>query len=642
MGTAKEAILSASGTSLLVSDQIADVVHEYDLLGNYVGVFAPIGGPNTAILDNIRGMALRPNGNLLVTVGSGGNIDAVAEFDTSGNYLGNFITAGDGGLESPFDIYQRAGDWLADGSDNDYVQSFDLTTGDFITDIAPINNFPQQLVEAANDNILVANFGGTQVGVVELTPDGTLVGVYDPVTGLRGVYELPNTNLLVSTNNGIYEVSRAGTVVDTKYVGAGGQYLTFISLPFPLIDGTKSAADTIFVSDNLTYTIAVQNLGADATGVIMTDALPAGTTYVNGSLSCVGAAGTCSYDGPNNQIVWNGDMDNGESLTISYSLDTTNVACGLPIMNQAIFSNGATPFDTVLSHIAYAWNEITVYTFEADDGGFVANTPPGEWAWGALVPSSSSPTSTISGSNLWATNLAGDISVEPSTHFLTRTLTLDAGPSHVTWWDWWDGDGADTGTVRVAGTDVYSLTLDQLSWEFHSLDLTPWQNQTVDLSFFYDAAGTGDGGAGWYIDDFSVLSCPTGSADFDTSTKEAPTTAETGSQFMYTIEIANSGDADADGATMVDPIPAGLSYVNGSVTGGATYNAGMNQIEWNGTVAQNSTVTITFLVDVTADSGMVTNIATIDHPSTTAVQVSATTTIEEMEFEVYLPAVLKP
>jgi hypothetical protein len=68
----------------------------------------------------------------------------------------------------------------------------------------------------------------------------------------------------------------------------------------------------------------------------------------------------------------------------------------------------------------------------------------------------------------------------------------------------------------------------------------------------------------------------------------------------------------------------------------------MNQSEWNGTVAQNSTVTITFLVDVTADSGMVTNVATIDHPSTPAVQVSATTTIEEMDFEVYLPAVLKP
>jgi hypothetical protein len=45
LGTPKEVILSASGNSLLISDQIFDVVYEYDLLGNYVGIFAPAGGP---------------------------------------------------------------------------------------------------------------------------------------------------------------------------------------------------------------------------------------------------------------------------------------------------------------------------------------------------------------------------------------------------------------------------------------------------------------------------------------------------------------------------------------------------------------------------------------------------------------------
>lgn len=39
--------------------------------GLYIGVFAPAGGVNTAILDNIRGISLRANGNLLVTNGDG-------------------------------------------------------------------------------------------------------------------------------------------------------------------------------------------------------------------------------------------------------------------------------------------------------------------------------------------------------------------------------------------------------------------------------------------------------------------------------------------------------------------------------------------------------------------------------------------
>jgi len=30
-----------------------------------------------------------------------------------------------------------------------------------------------------------------------------------------------------------------------------------------------------------------------------------------------------------------------------------------------------------------SWDHEVLYDFEADDGGFMANTPPGEWAWGA-------------------------------------------------------------------------------------------------------------------------------------------------------------------------------------------------------------------------------------------------------------------
>jgi hypothetical protein len=104
----------------------------------------------------------------------------------------------------------------------------------------------------------------------------------------------------------------------------------------------------------------------------------------------------------------------------------------------------------------------------------------------------------------------------------------------------------------------------------------------------------------------------------------------------------NSSNFPANGTTMVDPIPDGVSYVNGTVTGGATYNAGLNQIEWNGDVGPNSTVTITFMVDVTAESGVVTNTATIDHAATDPVVVSAVTTIEAIDFEVYLPVILKP
>ena len=177
LSTPINAILSAGGNSVLVSDQINDVVQEYDLNGTYIGVFAPAGGANNAILNNIRGIALDANGNLLVTTADATNVNAVAKFDTNGAYLGNFIASGAGGLNSPFDIYGRAADWLVASIDTDNVLRFDLA-GAPLGVFGGVNNFPEQVNGVPNSNVLVADFGGTQQGIVEFTAAGGLVGVY--------------------------------------------------------------------------------------------------------------------------------------------------------------------------------------------------------------------------------------------------------------------------------------------------------------------------------------------------------------------------------------------------------------------------------------------------------------------------------
>lgn len=232
MATPKNAILSPSNDSILVSDQINDVVLEYDFDGNFLGIFAPVGGPNNTILDNILGLALRPNGNLLVTVTSGSNQDSVAEFDTAGNYLGNFVAIGAGGMDGPFDITQRPTDWAVSNINSDDLNIHDLDDGAFIAELAPINNFPQQVGMAGNGNLLIGNFSGTQEGIVELTPAGVVVDIYNPaaVGGNRGAYELPNGNILTSNASGVYEVDRLGNLVETKISGISAQYIELIQL----------------------------------------------------------------------------------------------------------------------------------------------------------------------------------------------------------------------------------------------------------------------------------------------------------------------------------------------------------------------------------------------------------------------------
>ncbi len=274
LSSPKSAILSASGNSILVADQFEDVVQEYDLNGNYLGVFAPAGGANTAILDNILGMALRSNGHLLVTVTGGSNQDSVAEFDPAGNYVGNFIANGAGGIDGPFDVYQRESDWLVSSITSDDINRFDLTTGAFIAELALINAFPQQLAQASNSNILVGNFSGTQEGVVELTPAGVVVDVYDPpgLSGYRGAYELPNGNILTTNGSGVYEIDRSGNLVDTKISGVSAQYIELVQ-PGPKIRLDKTAGTdpsacaptdeiTVTMGTAVTYCYEVTNTGS--------------------------------------------------------------------------------------------------------------------------------------------------------------------------------------------------------------------------------------------------------------------------------------------------------------------------------------------------------------------------------------------
>jgi len=236
LSTPKCALYKSDGTGFLVSDQLDDAVQEYDLDGNYVGIFAPAGGVNTNILDNIRSMEYHPvTGELLVAVAGGANANAIAAFDAAGNYTGNFIANGAGGLSSPWHILFTT-TALVPASTSDAVHSYNSTTGAYISDLVAVDSMPESLALASNGNILIANFSGTQEGIMEVQPDGTLVGIYlpAPFNGPRGVYELPSGNLLVTDGLGVHEITRANTFVDSKITGVSAHTITLATGVVPV------------------------------------------------------------------------------------------------------------------------------------------------------------------------------------------------------------------------------------------------------------------------------------------------------------------------------------------------------------------------------------------------------------------------
>ena len=229
----RHALQHPNTTDILVSDQISDVVQRFNRNGTYEGVFAPIGGPITSILDNIRGMCFRTGNNLLVTVGSGANQNTVQQFDSAGNHIGTFMPTTN--LNSPFFITQRSSDFLvANFSGTNRISSFDLS-GTFISSFYTGSNFagPQQILELPNGNVVTAAFSPPS-GLAYLTSTGTFVRLLTGITGNRSAYLLGNGNYLTTNGAGVHEIdSTTGGLVRTVTLGANFQFISELPIAAP-------------------------------------------------------------------------------------------------------------------------------------------------------------------------------------------------------------------------------------------------------------------------------------------------------------------------------------------------------------------------------------------------------------------------
>lgn len=237
LATPGHVILTAEQDGFLLADQLRHEIHRYDLNGQWLGVFAPAGGADTTIAQNIRGIRISPSGTLLATVASGPNSHAIAEFDANGNYLGNFIDNEAGGLRGPWDILFRDSDILISGVASTAIHRFEL---DGTPAAEPVFldgiSFPQQLHELANGNILIGQFSGSTSGVWELDASGNLLDIYDVLNSGRGVHELPDLHILATNGGGaggVHEITRDNLVLETKFSGSGARLITPVQLDRP-------------------------------------------------------------------------------------------------------------------------------------------------------------------------------------------------------------------------------------------------------------------------------------------------------------------------------------------------------------------------------------------------------------------------
>jgi uncharacterized repeat protein (TIGR01451 family) len=116
-----------------------------------------------------------------------------------------------------------------------------------------------------------------------------------------------------------------------------------------------------------------------------------------------------------------------------------------------------------------------------------------------------------------------------------------------------------------------------------------------------------------------------------------------GTTLQYVIRVVNSGHASAD-VTVTDPLPAGVTYVNGSAQssfgGPVGFDAATRTLSWSGTVPARGIVEIRFAVVVISEvNSLITNVANVRDSLGTSIEVEATTRV--VRYRSLLPLFVK-
>lgn len=392
---------------------------------------------------------------------------------------------------------------------------------------------------------------GSLVGATGTPPTLTLLGSI-PANGNANVSfqvlvgdTVPNPNPLSNTASSTFTY----TVNPNQPNGANGTAQSDAAttqINVADVTGTKTV-DKAYgdFGSILTYTMVFTNNGnVPANNVVVTDAIPAGTTFVAGSL--IGATGTpptLTLANPilpegsatisfqvavNNAIPTPNPVANIATAAYTYTLDPENPngATGTSTTNSAITQiNHANVVANKLADKAFAdVNDIITYTIQLkNEGNVTANN---------VTISDTIPTGTtfVNGS------LVGATGTPP---LLTLTNPLPAG-------------GLTTISFQVKVGNSVPVP-------------NPLEN-TASTAYTYTVdPNVPDGANGNTTSNTTSTQVNTAIVTANKTVDKAY--ANVGDTLTYTIVLQNTGNVVANNVTLNDPLPAGTTFVPGSLTG---------------------------------------------------------------------------
>src|SRR2546430_3612109 len=363
----------------------------------------------------------------------------------------------------------------------------------------------------------------------------------------------------------------AAALTNTATVSGGGEINTAND---SASDGTNvvSRADialakiassgSVTVGSNVDFTVTVSNNGpSDATGVQITDQLPAGLTFVSATPS----VGT--YDSATG--VWNiGALASAGSATLTLSATGTTTGS---ITNTAT-KTAETETDPNLANDSAS----------ASITGQAADLPIGNAHVGSFVRGSTGSYS-VTVSNIGSVASSGLVTV-------TDTLPAGLTPSVASGTGWSCGIAAQT--VTCTRSDALAA-----AGSYPLITITVAVGQAAASPRTNTASVSGGGEINTGNDSASDLTTVTSQADIAVAKIVSSGSAMVGANIDFTITVTNAGPSNATGVHVTDQLPAGLTFVSAAPSA-RTPNSGTGV--WNiGAVASGASETLTITATVT-------------------------------------------
>jgi len=277
------------GEEIWISYQIGDKIDRHDLDGNFISSIE--GG-----LDNIKGLALVNGSEVWVTnagTANGAPGNAIVRFGLDGTNLGFFTT----GSDSSFDIIDAGNgevyvSYIGTGSSRIERRDYD---GDVLGNIVGtgVVTFIQQIELTQNNDLLAGVFSntassGNNQGIYRFDVDDGSILQYFSLSGLRGVKELLNGEILYTNSGGIHRLN-TNTSVSTTISSGGAQFFGVLNLAgceelpdAPTGDSEQSFDPGATIEDIVVSPANVTWFATEQDAINNTNPLAPGTLLVSG------------------------------------------------------------------------------------------------------------------------------------------------------------------------------------------------------------------------------------------------------------------------------------------------------------------------------------------------------------------------